>query len=185
MKIYTKTGDDGTTSLIGGSRVSKFHPRIEAYGTVDELNSFIGLVRDTCENKHTIDSLIEIQHKLFTIGSILAVEPDKNKHTYKYTQAGEINTQDIYFMETEIDNMNAILPELKNFILPGGNPIVSYCHIARTICRRAERNVISLAHDHDVDQTIIQYLNRLSDYLFVLARYLGHLKNSSEIIWQP
>jgi cob(I)alamin adenosyltransferase len=169
MKIYTKTGDEGNTSLLGGTRVVKFHPRIEAYGTIDELNSFLGLIRDHEIDPHYREVLIEIQDRLFTVESQIARDPD-----VKISRPlPEIHQEDISFLEKEIDAMNEALPELVQFILPGGHPLVSYCHIARCVCRRAERNTIRLAQASPVDNINIMYLNRLSDYLFVLARKLA------------
>ncbi len=165
-KIYTKTGDKGETSLIGGTRVPKFHDRIEAYGTVDELNSYIGLIRDQVEDHHYRAVLLEIQDRLFTAESLLAADkPSK-------PLPGLIE-EDILLLEKEIDAMNAELPELHSFILPGGHVLVSHCHVARCICRRTERLIIKLAINYSVEEIIIKYFNRLSDYLFVLARKLG------------
>ncbi len=179
-KIYTKTGDKGQTSLIGGTRVPKHHIRIEAYGTIDELNSFIGLVRDNISEKELFDLLIEIQDRLFTIGSLLAADPNKNK-----MQLPQIFESDIIVLEKAIDKMNETLPEMKHFILPGGNRIVSYCHIARCVCRRGERAVLKLAENEKVDELIYKYLNRLSDHLFVLCRKLSKDLNANEIQWKP
>lgn len=184
MKVYTKTGDQGFTSLIGGTRVPKYHPRIEAYGTVDELNSYIGLIRDKCDDNRSQDTLLKIQKSLFVLESRLALEPDETKHTYKCNHLPTIKVEDINFLETEIDFMSDALPELRHFILPGGHELVSYCHISRTICRRAERTVLFLALDNPVEEVLIKYLNRLSDYLFVLARYFGQLMQIDEIKWE-
>ena len=178
-KIYTKTGDAGETSLIGGSRVPKHHIRIEAYGTVDELNSYIGLIRDQQINQHYKDVLLEIQNKLFIAESLLA----SDKKEISGNLPG-IKTEDIALLETEIDLMNESLPELHSFILPGGHTTVSYCHIARCVCRRAERVVTSLSQNHPVDKLILKYLNRLSDYLFVLARKIAADNNTPEIHWK-
>jgi cob(I)alamin adenosyltransferase len=178
-KIYTKTGDKGQTSLLGGTRVSKDHIRIEGYGTVDELNSWIGLLRDQPIEKETIDSLLEIQDRLFTIGSLLAADAG-----LKMKIPG-IQSEDVPFLENEIDKMNATLPEMKSFILPGGHPVVSYCHIARCVCRRAERIVIRLSLQETVDGLIIIYLNRLSDYLFMLSRKLASYFSATEMAWKP
>jgi len=178
FKIYTKTGDKGETSLIGGKRVPKYHQRIEAYGTVDELNSFIGLIRDQQVDDPEKKTLLEIQDRLFTIESILATDADNPNRKLPL-----ISEPDILFLENEIDRMNKALPPLKNFILPGGHPANSYCHIARTVCRRAERITISLSVNYQVDELVIKYLNRLSDYLFVLARYLSKFFNVDETIW--
>ena len=179
-RIYTKTGDKGETSLIDGSRVKKNHQRIEAYGTIDELNSFIGLIRSQEISKEIVSALIEIQKHLFIIGSILATDPKVSKKT-----SYEINEENIKFLEDEIDKMNIILPVLKSFVLPGGNSIVSFCHIARCVCRRAERFVIGLSNFEDENFRLKIYLNRLSDYLFVLARKIGKDTNSEETCWYP
>ncbi len=180
MKIYTKTGDKGQTSLIGGVRVPKHHLRIEAYGTVDELNSYVGLIRDQDikENYKTI--LKEIQDRLFTVGSSLASDPEKSK-----MKIPDFHQEDISLLENQMDEMNAELPELKNFILPGGHSIVSYCHLARVVCRRAERLTVHLSESSYVDELVIQYLNRLSDYLFVLGRKIAHDLNVEEYKWIP
>ena len=179
-KIYTKGGDKGETSLLGGTRVPKYHDRIEAYGTVDELNSFIGLIRDQEIPNQFKDILLKIQNDLFTAESHLAA--DKIENTERLPKLGN---PEIALLEYEIDEMNSVLPELKNFILPGGHTVVSYCHIARTICRRAERLTIKLADKYEVDGLIIKYLNRLSDYLFVLARRLAQELDADEITWKP
>jgi len=180
FKIYTRTGDKGQTSLIGGTRVPKFHPRIEAYGTIDELNSYIGLIRDQDIDQHFRDVLLEIQDRLFTAESIIALDPGAEV-TIKLPT---LNESDITFLEQEIDQMNEVLPDLKSFILPGGHPFVSYCHIARCICRRAERHTIRLAQSQPVEEKVIQYLNRLSDFLFVLARRLGKDVDAIENPWK-
>lgn len=179
-KIYTRTGDNGQTSLIGGTRVLKFHPRIEVYGTIDELNSYIGLIRDQEIGSHFRDVLLEIQDRLFTAESIIALDPGA-KTTIKLP---ELHDSDITLLEKEIDQMNEVLPELKSFILPGGHPIVSYCHIARCVCRRAERHTIRLAQSQPVEEKVIRYLNRLSDFLFVLARRLGKEVDATETTWK-
>ncbi|HWY10331.1 MAG TPA: cob(I)yrinic acid a,c-diamide adenosyltransferase [Bacteroidia bacterium] len=179
MKIYTKTGDKGQTSLIGGTRLPKHHIRIEAYGTVDELNSFVGLVRDSISEKELFDLLIEIQDRLFTIGSSLAADPEKNK-----MQLPKLNESDVVLLEKAIDKMNETLPEMKSFVLPGGHPTVSHCHIARCVCRRAERAVLKLSENEKVDELIYKYLNRLSDYLFVLSRKLTQDLKANEIPWK-
>jgi len=181
IKVYTKGGDKGETSLIGGTRVPKFHPRIEAYGTLDELNSFIGLISDQEIDKYYKNILVHIQEKIFSLESLLAIDPGTEIEFSLPT----ISADDIKFLETEIDKMNEGLPELKSFVLPGGHPTVSYCHIARTICRRAERIIIRLSHASEVDPLIIQYLNRLSDYLFVLARKMALLNKIEERLWNP
>ncbi|QNK63561.1 cob(I)yrinic acid a,c-diamide adenosyltransferase [Pedobacter sp. PAMC26386] len=180
MKIYTKTGDKGQTSLIGGTRVPKFHLRIECYGTVDELNSYVGLIQCQEIDNHAKQVLKEIQDRLFTIGASLAADPEKSR-----MKIPDLNLTDITLLEEEMDQMNEILPELKHFVLPGGNTVVSYCHIARCICRRAERLTVQLAADSFVDDKVTIYLNRLSDYLFVLARKLSLDAKTDESIWLP
>ena len=182
FKIYTKTGDLGKTSLIGGTKVSKSHLRIESYGTVDELNSYIGLVNDLITDEHSKITLKEIQDRLFTIGSSLACDPEKEP----LMKIPDLKESDILLLETEIDKMNETLPEMKSFILPGGHIAVSTTHIARCICRRAERICVHLQQENlFVDPLVIKYLNRLSDYLFVLSRYTGHLMEVAEIPWKP
>ena len=180
MKIYTKTGDQGTTSLFGGQRVSKADPIIDSYGTVDELNSHIGLLRDQEVNKQRNDVLIEIQDRLFTIGSILATVPGNTKVKIPLLQE-----ENIEFLEKEIDKMEAGLPPMRFFVLPGGHVSVSFGHIARTVCRRAERLVIAVDRQSKVDPLVIQYLNRLSDYLFVLCRKMTHELGIEETPWRP
>ncbi|MCX6281369.1 MAG: cob(I)yrinic acid a,c-diamide adenosyltransferase [Bacteroidetes bacterium] len=177
-KIYTKGGDKGETSLLGGTRVSKSHERVEAYGNLDELNSFIGLIRDQDIAPHYRDVLGRIQEVLFISEALVARDPEKG--TRELPVFGE---DDIRILETEIDTMNIDLPELKNFILPGGHTIVSYCHIARTVCRRAERSLIRLMPNNPVDEIIIRFINRLSDYLFILARKTGKDLGSEERLW--
>lgn len=178
-KIYTRTGDKGTTSLIGGLRVPKYDDRIEAYGTVDELNSWIGLIRDQDVDQRTKDSLIEIQDRLFTAESILAQGPDS-----KIKLPG-LNEEDITFLEKEIDFMNESLSDLSSFILPGGATVVSYCHLGRTVCRRTERLTIKLSEIHPVNDLLVKYLNRLSDYLFVLSRKLASDLGVGDNLWKP
>ena len=180
MKIYTRKGDTGTTSLIGGSRVPKHHLRIESYGTVDELNSYIGLIRDQKIDQKHIDVLLEVQDRLFTLGALLAAEPGKSK-----MKLPQLEEKDISFLENEIDAMDEELEEMKSFVLPGGNTAVSYAHIARCVCRRAERISVHLNEESEVDEIIIRYLNRLSDYLFTLSRKLTKEFNAKEIPWQP
>jgi cob(I)alamin adenosyltransferase len=180
MKIYTKTGDLGKTSLLGGTRVSKDDLRIHAYGTVDELNSYIGLVRDQEVNEKRKDILKEIQDRLFTVGSTLAADPNKTS-----IKKPDLHQEDIQLLEKEIDLMESELPELKSFILPGGHTSVSFCHLARCVCRRAERYVVGLAETAEIDPLVIMYLNRLSDFLFVLARKMGAELQVSEITWNP
>lgn len=180
MKIYTKTGDKGQTSLIGGTRVPKHHLRIESYGTVDELNSYVGLIRDQKIDENSFNALIEIQDRLFTIGASLASDPEKSK-----MKIPDLNEEDVTFLEKEIDAMNEVLPELRSFILPGGHTTVSFCHLARCICRRAERLIVHLSEDSFVSELVVKYLNRLSDYLFVLARKFSHDLDAKEIAWKP
>jgi len=178
-KIYTKLGDKGETSLLGGSKVPKYHQRIEAYGTLDELNSFVGLVRDHIDDKEIISFIKYIQDRLFTIEAHLAAE---TKQATGWLP--KVKGKDIKELEKAIDRMEEELPPIKNFVLPGGHPSVSYSHVARTICRRAERSVIQLAGIVTIDSLIIQYLNRLSDYFFVLSRYLTKYYNATETIWK-
>jgi cob(I)alamin adenosyltransferase len=180
FKIYTKTGDKGQTSLIGGTRVPKHHIRIEAYGTVDELNSYIGLIRDQHIDEHSTEILLEIQDRLFTIGSSLASDPEKSK-----MKIPDLKEEDVILLENEMDKMDEVLPEMKSFVLPGGHTTVSYCHIARCVCRRAERLTIHLSESDFVATLVIKYLNRLSDYLFVLSRKLSQDLNAKEIPWKP
>lgn len=181
MKIYTRTGDDGTTGLIGGSRVKKHDIRLESYGTIDELNSCIGLIRSLQTDTHTDHVLEIIQNKLFVIGANLATDESidliKKQLPCKKT--------DIELLENEMDEMNIKLPELRNFILPGGCQASSFCHVARTVCRRAERRIIELAENKEVDPLLIKFVNRLSDYLFVLSRKINLEQNTPEILWSP
>jgi cob(I)alamin adenosyltransferase len=182
MKIYTKTGDQGKTSLIGGTKVFKSDLRIDAYGTVDELNSYIGLVSVFSNDDHSKEILKEIQDRLFTIGSELACDPSKETKM----SIPDLHESDVEMLEKEIDKMNESLPVMKHFILPGGLPVVSFAHIARCVCRRAERNCVGLQQQSgNVAPLIIKYLNRLSDYLFTLARYLAMKNNTPEIKWKP
>lgn len=185
MKIYTKTGDKGETSLFGGNRVKKYNLRIDAYGTVDELNSYIGLIRDQKIDQKSFDVLIKIQNELFTLGAMLATPPDKEKlkSGKERLQIEKISNEDIVFLENEMDFMNTSLKEMTHFILPGGHPTVSFCHIARCICRRAERITVELNENEIVNKNILIYLNRLSDYLFVLARKLTVDNHAVEIPW--
>jgi cob(I)alamin adenosyltransferase len=180
MKIYTKTGDKGLTSLIGGTRVAKHHIRIESYGTVDELNSFIGLIGDQDIDAHSKGILKQVQDRLFTIGASLAADPEKSKMVIP-----DLHMNDIELLEKEMDLMNNELPELRHFILPGGSSPVSYCHIARCVCRRAERVTVHLAEESTVDEKVIIYLNRLSDYLFTLARKIANDSKIPENQWVP
>lgn len=185
MKIYTKTGDSGQTSLFGGTRVSKSDIRINAYGTVDELNSYIGLLRDLKINPQHQEFLINVQNKLFVIGAFLATPPEKRikKNGEDRLKIGEINAEDIQVLEKEIDRLDAQLAPMTHFILPGGHVIVSHCHIARTICRRAERICVELQNVESAYIDTISYINRLSDYLFVLARMLSKELQVQEIKW--
>ena len=182
QKIYTKTGDKGKTSLIGGTKLLKSDLRIETYGTIDELNSWIGFISDAINDFSANHILKEIQDRLFTIGSSLACDPEKEPRL----KIPDLHEADVTLLEKEIDTMNETLPEMKHFILPGGHSSASITHIARSVCRRAERYCVNLAaHNGHVDPLIIKYLNRLSDYLFVLARYVCHLHNVPEIVWKP
>ena len=180
VKIYTKTGDKGLTSLIGGTRVPKSSLRIECYGTVDELNSYIGLVRDQPVNEARRTLLKEIQDRLFTVGASLASDPEKSK-----MKIPDLHAEDVELLEQEMDRMNETLPELRVFVLPGGHQSVSFAHLARCVCRRAERLVIHLNEDEFVAELVIMYLNRLSDYLFVLSRQMAHELNAEEVKWEP
>lgn len=180
MKIYTKTGDKGTTGLIGGTRVPKDHIRIEAYGSVDELNAHIGMLRDMASALNIEEQLIRIQEALFVIGSHLANDPEKSK-----MELPAFTQEEIDFLESEIDSLDANLPPMRNFVLPGGHVVVSQCHISRCVCRRAERATISLDHLAPVAELILTYLNRLSDYLFVLSRHISHTLQAQEIPWKP
>lgn len=180
MKIYTKTGDQGLTSLIGGTRVPKSSLRIDCYGTVDELNSYIGLVRDQEVNTARRPLLKEIQDRLFTIGAALASDPEKSK-----MKIPDLHAEDIALLEQEMDRMNETLPELRVFILPGGHPAVSFAHVARCVCRRAERLVIHLREESFVANLVVMYLNRLSDFLFVLSRQMAHELGAEEVSWKP
>jgi cob(I)alamin adenosyltransferase len=215
-KIYTRTGDKGATALIGGTKVPKSHLRIESYGTVDELNSFIGLLNDhlsvlaegqpitaprppAAPGQAPVPSghlsiagagqliaasgqLKEIQDRLFTIGSSLACDPDKEPRL----KIPDLKKEDVDWLEKEMDRMNEILPPMKSFVLPGGHPAVSTAHIARCVCRRAERICVHMQETQlYIEPIVIQYLNRLSDYLFVLARYTGHILQVPELPWKP
>ena len=179
MKIYTKKGDQGQTSLIGGKRVPKNDIKIESYGTVDELNSWIGLLRDQKIQDFYIEQLLEIQDRLFTIGSLLAAVEDHNM------QLPELSEEDILYLESAIDEMNKTLPEMRSFVLPGGNQIVSFCHIARCVCRRAERLTVALNENEERYNLVLKYLNRLSDYLFTLSRALTMDLSVKETPWKP
>jgi len=181
MQIYTRTGDDGTTGLIGGARVKKFDIRLEAYGTVDELNSYIGVVRSLQTDIHADEVLAKIQGKLFVIGAHLATD-DSSATIKKRLPCGE---SDIVMLEQEMDQMFTVLPKLNNFILPAGCQASSFCHVARTICRRAERRIVELSEKSEVDLNLIKYINRLSDYLFVLSRKVSMDQKAPEILWSP
>jgi len=180
MKIYTRTGDKGTTALFGGKRVSKADLRIETYGTIDELNSWIGVLRDQEVNNNRSEELVEIQDRLFTVGSILATEPGNTK-----VKIPHLIETDITFLEKKIDAMETFLEPMKVFVLPGGHQSVSFGHVTRTVCRRGERLVIALDAQEKVDVLVIQYLNRLSDYLFVLCRMMTKELNAVETPWKP
>lgn len=180
MKLYTKGGDTGMTSLLGGARVKKYNPRIEAYGTVDELNSQIGVIRSSEIAESDKKFLIDIQNALFTMGSKLAMEPGNDK-----VKIPELQDSDVTALEIEIDKIDAILPPMRNFVLPGGNMAVAHSHVARCVCRRAERSVLSLSENEEVAPIIIMYLNRLSDYLFILSRKISHETEAEEIPWNP
>ena len=182
LKIYTKAGDKGTTSLIGGTKVPKSHMRIESYGTIDELNSYIGLCGDLLTDEHNKQLLREIQDRLFTIGSSLACDPIKEPKM----RLPDLKDEDIQLLEQEIDRMDSAMPAMKSFILPGGHTTVAHLHVARCICRRAERCCVKLELESlEVDQIILKYLNRLSDYLFVLSRFTGQQLAVPEIPWKP
>lgn len=179
FKIYTKTGDKGETSLYGGKRILKSDIRIESYGTVDELNSYIGLIRSTIKKGEESSVLNEIQNRLFTIGSILASDPDKE------LPSPDLLEEDVLLLEKAMDKMEEPLPALKTFILPGASPLSSHAHVARCICRRAERRVITLNQHEVVPEIVIMYLNRLSDFLFMLSRKIAHDEGQAEIPWIP
>jgi cob(I)alamin adenosyltransferase len=182
FKIYTKTGDLGKTSLIGGTKVPKSHIRIDSYGTVDELNSYIGLISDYLTDDATRKMLKEIQDRLFTVGASLACDPEKEPRM----RMPDLKESDVELLEQHIDAMNEVLPAMKHFILPGGDVAVSTAHIARCVCRRAERICVEMQEQEQyIEPLVIKYLNRLSDYLFVLARYMGHLLQVPEIPWVP
>lgn len=180
MKIYTKTGDQGETGLFGGNRVKKNHARIEAYGTLDELNAFVGLLRDQVKDETVREVLFAVQNRLFSIGAYLATPQEDGKATFPL----DLKTEDIQLLEQAMDGMDAELPALRNFILPGGHPTVSHAHIARTVCRRAERLCVAMLDEIAVDALVLQYLNRLSDYFFILARYLAKVLDAEEVSWK-
>lgn len=179
FKIYTRTGDKGETGIFGGKRLPKDHIRIESYGTVDELNAQVGMLRDQVSDAGLRNLLKSIQDRLFTIGSNLASDPEKDLAT------PDIQEQDIELLEQEMDRMNEALPDLRNFILPGGHAVVSWCHLARCVCRRAERRIVTLTQHEPVPEIIIRYINRLSDYFFVLSRFLGQELGAEEVVWKP
>ena len=179
MKIYTKKGDSGSTQLLGGTIVKKNHIRLECYGTIDELSSWIGLIRDQDISENIKEALFEIQDRLFTIESLLASDSQNESNL------PGLDEKDVKFLEKQIDHMNENLPELSSFLIPGGDTIVSYCHIGRTVCRRAERLVLRLSEEYDINNLVLVYLNRLSDYLFILSRRIGHNLGVSENLWKP
>ena len=187
MKIYTKTGDTGSTALFGGTRVKKYNLRIESYGTVDELNSYIGLIKDQDISASNKESLLKIQNELFTLGAMLATPPEKEtlKSGKERLNIPKIDKNSISFLENEIDKMELELPQMTHFILPGGHQAVSFCHIARCVCRRSERLSVELNDQEKINEDILKYLNRLSDYLFVLARKLSKDLAIEEIKWIP
>ena len=187
MKVYTKTGDKGTTALFGGTRVPKHHIRIESYGTVDELNSHIGLIRDQEINTNYKEILIHIQDRLFTVGAVLATDPEKAilKNGKERLNIPKISSENIELLEKEMDAMNEALPQMTHFVLPGGHQTVSFCHIARCVCRRAERLATALNDIETIEANTLMYLNRLSDYLFVLARKLSYDLQADEVKWIP
>ncbi|MFT7034717.1 MAG: cob(I)alamin adenosyltransferase [Cyclobacteriaceae bacterium] len=180
MKVYTKTGDNGSTGLLGGTRVSKGHIRIDSYGTVDELNSYLGLLRDQEVAREKVSELIQIQNTLFVMGSSLASDPEKSK-----VKIPELTEESIQALEESIDAMDNELPTMRNFVLPGGHQSISFCHVARCVCRRAERLVTLLSESEQVDNLVLKYLNRLSDYLFVLSRWMTLKLKVEEMPWLP
>ena len=180
MKIYTKTGDKGMTSLVNGTRIPKNNIRVEAYGTVDELNAHIGMLRDMANDKNISSTLYEIQKVLFVVQTRLAIDPTKPCSLF----LPDMRTPYIEFLETEIDNMQKLLGEFKAFLISGGHPLLSQCHIARCVCRRAERCIVSLSRQSEVDDIVLQYINRLSDYLFMLSRFITHKLNLKEDLWE-
>ena len=180
MKVYTRTGDKGTTALIGGKRVKKYSDRIEAYGTADELTAYIGLIRDSVSDANIVDQLAVIQNNLMVLGGELAADD-----SFDLSKIPTVKGHFIIWLEQRIDEFEEELPPLTAFVLPGGHLAVSHCHVARTICRRAERKTIRLTEDHNISSLVIQYLNRLSDYLFVLSRKLSKDFNVDEILWEP
>ncbi len=187
MKIYTKTGDAGITALFGGTRVPKHHIRIESYGTVDELNSHLGLIRDQNIDQHYKEVITHIQDRLFTVGAIMATDPEKAilKNGKERLNIPKISSENIARLEQEMDAMNETLPPMTHFVLPGGHQTVSFCHIARCVCRRAERLAAALNDLEPFEPNALIFLNRLSDYLFVLARKLTFDLQADEIKWIP
>lgn len=181
MKIYTKTGDNGMTSLIGGRRVPKNSVRLEAYGTVDELNSHLGMIRSVFEDREIVGELVEIQSRLFDIGAQLAMDPENDSIKLEVG----IRERDIVFLEEAIDRMDAGVPPMKHFVLPGGSRLVSFCHVARSVCRRAERRILDLSGEAGVDERMVKYVNRLSDYLFLLSRKAAFDEGVEELKWIP
>jgi cob(I)alamin adenosyltransferase len=180
FKIYTKAGDTGQTSLIGGSRVAKHDLQVEAYGTIDELKSYTGLVYDFVDDLLTKKNLLIIIENLFITESLVACDSYESK-----LRMPQLKEADVLFLESEIDRMTLSLAPLHSFILPGGHPLVSHCHVARTICRRAERAYLRFAETHDTDELVLKFLNRLSDYYFTLARYAAKLMEVDELLWLP
>jgi len=185
MKIYTKTGDDGTTALFGGSRVKKSNLRIDSYGTVDELNAYIGLIKDQEISEAIQETLLKVQNDLFTLGAMLATPPEKETLKNGKLNIPKVDGSSILFLENEIDKLEQELPQMTHFILPGGHPSVSFCHVARCVCRRAERLCVELNDQEPIENDILKYINRLSDYLFVLARKLSKDLLVAEIKWIP
>lgn len=181
MKIYTKTGDKGMTSLIGGKRVAKNSARLESYGTIDELNSYLGMIRSLTGDEQTTGELVEIQSRLFDVGGNLATDPENADIKVKLG----IRDSDIRLLEEAIDRMDAEVPPMKYFVLPGGDQLSSFCHIARTVCRRAERRILDLAEEAQVDELVLKYVNRLSDYLFILSRKMAYDSGIEERKWVP
>lgn len=180
-KIYTRTGDQGTTSLVGGIKVKKTHARLEAYGTVDELNAFLGMLVSLIEGEELVCQLRYVQHKLFSLGAYLATEQGQTA----LCMAGQLSDESVVYLERAIDEMDSSLPPLKGFILPGGNRAAALCHVCRTVCRRAERRILALEEDGvcELDTNVKRFINRLSDYLFILTRKLNYLTCSDEIYW--
>ncbi len=182
FRVYTKTGDKGSTGLIGGTRVPKDHIRIEAYGTVDELNSFLGVVTDQLADPEINEWILEIQDRLFTVGSSLATDPEKSPKM----KLPDLHESDIQWLEQKIDLMDDQLPQMKSFILPGGHIAASHAHVARCVCRRAERLCVHMQSNEEfVAEEVLKYLNRLSDFLFVLARFIVFKNGGKEIPWRP